>query len=149
VSAACHRLGVTSRLDASIRTPYQRAGDAAEDLVAEHLHAIGWQILARNVRVGREELDLVAVDPGPPPAIAVVEVRWRRNRDFGLPEETFDRRKRRHMWSGAMRVVALRELPGGVRLPVLPFRLDLIVVEPPPDAGSPPRMRHHRNVSIE
>jgi Holliday junction resolvase-like predicted endonuclease len=30
----------------------QQAGDAAERLVADHLVAAGWTILARNVRVG-------------------------------------------------------------------------------------------------
>ena len=32
--------------------------------------------------------------PGPPAALVVVEVRWRAGRDFGLPEETVDHRKR-------------------------------------------------------
>ena len=59
------------------RTPAQRAGDAAETLVAARLLAAGWTILARNVHVGRHELDLVAIDPGPPAALVVVEVRWR------------------------------------------------------------------------
>jgi hypothetical protein len=50
------------------RTPAQRAGDAAEDAVAVALATSGWRILGRRVRVGRLELDIVAVDPGPPPA---------------------------------------------------------------------------------
>ena len=36
----------------------------------------------------------MAIDPGPPAALVVVEVRWRADRDFGLPEETVDHRKR-------------------------------------------------------
>ena len=68
------------------RTTFQLAGDAAESLAAEYLITRGWQVLARKVRVGREELDLVAVDRGPPPAVVFVEVRWRRNRDFGCPK---------------------------------------------------------------
>ncbi|MBA2701467.1 MAG: YraN family protein, partial [Chloroflexi bacterium] len=76
------------------RTGAQLSGDAAEELVAARLAADGWTILGRNVHVGRYELDLVAVDPGPPPALVVVEVRARRTRDFGLAEETVDHRKR-------------------------------------------------------
>ena len=34
--------------------------------VADRLAAGGWRILGRNVHVGRRELDIVAVDPGPP-----------------------------------------------------------------------------------
>ena len=50
----------------------------------------GWTVLARNVHVGRHELDLVAVDPGPPAALVVVEVRWRAGR--GLRPARGDRR---------------------------------------------------------
>ncbi|MBI3747278.1 MAG: YraN family protein, partial [Chloroflexi bacterium] len=42
-----------------MRTDAQRSGDGAETLVADRLTAAGWTILARNVRVGRFELDLV------------------------------------------------------------------------------------------
>jgi putative endonuclease len=149
VSTACDRLLVKIESERKARTTFQLAGDAAESLAAEYLITFGWQVLARKVRVGREELDLVAVDGGPPPAVVFVEVRWRRNRDFGLPEETFDHRKRRHVWSAAMRVIAVGTLPGGVRLPLLPVRLDLIVVEPPLRPGQAPRLRHHRNVSLD
>ena len=71
-------------MDEAPRTDAQRAGEAAEGLVARRLEAAGWTILGRNVHVGRRELDLVAVDPGPPPTLVIVEVRWRRRRDFGL-----------------------------------------------------------------
>src|SRR3989442_15281850 len=114
-----------------MRTPEQHQGDRAEQFVADRLVAEGWQILGRNVRVGRGELDLVAVDPGPPSALVVVEVRWRRSREFGLPEETFDHRKRVHLWTAAMRLVEHGRLPDGRELPALPFRIDLVAVEPP------------------
>jgi hypothetical protein len=55
-------------------TAAQRIGDAGEALIASRLEGAGWTILARNVRVGRDELDLVAIDPGPPRALVVVEV---------------------------------------------------------------------------
>ncbi len=123
----------------------QRAGDAAEDLVAEQLAAAGWTILGRNVRISRAELDLVAVDPGPPPQLVVVEVRWRRDRSFGLPEETVDWRKRRHVRLAAFGLLE-RGLPDGSELPSLPLRFDLVVVEPPAGAGDQPRVRHHRHL---
>ncbi|MFL5769113.1 MAG: YraN family protein [Chloroflexota bacterium] len=44
------------------RTAAQLAGDDAERLVADRLELEGWTILGRNVRVGRHEIDLVAVD---------------------------------------------------------------------------------------
>ena len=127
------------------RTPAQRAGDAAEQLVGTHLGSIGWTVLARNVHVGRHELDLVAIDPGPPAALVVIEVRWRVSRAFGLPEETVDHRKRTRVRTAAYGLLDRGTFSDGVPLPRLPLRFDLIVVEPgtsPPPAS--PRIRHHR-----
>jgi putative endonuclease len=112
------------------RTDAQRRGDAAEDEVARRLQAAGWRILGRNVRMGRFELDLVAVDPGPPLALVVVEVRWRRTRDFGLPEETVDHRKRTRIRAGAYGLLDRGTLAAGEPLPRLPLRFDLVVLEP-------------------
>lgn len=121
------------------RTMAQLAGDAAEALVASRLAEAGWTVLARNVHVGRHELDLVAVDPGPPAALVVVEVRWRAGRDYGLPEETVDHRKRARVRAAAYGLLDRGSLPNGERIPHLPLRFDLVVVEP----GD--RIRHHRH----
>jgi putative endonuclease len=128
------------------RTAAQRAGDAAEDAVAGRLAAAGWAVLGRRVHAGRSEVDLVAVDPGPPPSIVIVEVRWRRSRTFGLPEETVDRRKLGHLRAGIGRLIEAGRLPDGTVLPDLPVRLDLVVVEPPVRPGGPTRVRHHRAI---
>lgn len=128
------------------RTPAQHAGDTAEGLVATRLESLGWTILARNLHVGRHELDVVAVDPGPPAALVAVEVRWRARRDFGLPEETFDWRKRRRMRDAAFGLLDRGRLPDGQPLPHLPLRFDLVLVEPALEPGGEPRIRHHRSV---
>jgi putative endonuclease len=122
-----------------MRTDAQHAGDDAERLVADHLSAQGWTILGRNVHVGRFELDLIAVDPGPPPYLVAIEVRWRASRGFGLPEETVDGRKRARVRAAAYGLLERGTLPDGSPLPRLPLRFDLIVVEP----GD--RIRHHRH----
>jgi putative endonuclease len=127
-----------------MRTAQQRAGDAAETLVAERLTDAGWQILARNHRVGRTELDIVAVDPGPPPALVIVEVRWRRRRDYGLPEETVDWQKLRRLWAAGL-ALAQRGLPAWGRPLPAAVRLDVVAVEPGKDATGQPTVRHHRN----
>jgi Holliday junction resolvase-like predicted endonuclease len=122
-----------------VRTAAQRAGDAAESLVADRLRGAGWTVLARNVRVGRNELDIVAIDPGPPADLVVIEVRWRRRRDFGLPEETVDHRKRARLRAAAFELFDVGVLADGTTVPRLPLRIDLVVVEP----GG--RLRHHRH----
>jgi putative endonuclease len=134
-------------LDDRRRTDAQRRGDTAEALVASRLAAAGWTVLGRNVRVGRLELDLVAVDPGPPATLVVVEVRWRGRRDFGLAEETIDHRKRVRLRVGALGLIEQGAVATGADpLPRLPLRIDLVVVEPPAMPGEPPRVRHHRAI---
>jgi putative endonuclease len=123
-----------------VRTSQQRRGDGTELLVAGRLAALGWAILGRQIRVGRAELDIVAIDPGPPAHLVVVEVRFRRTRDFGLPEETIDHRKLARLRVAAHALRAVGKLPDGTRWPPLPLRLDIVVIEP----GKP--LRHYRHV---
>lgn len=112
--------------------------------MAEGLQAAGWTILARNVRVGRSELDLVAVDPGPPRTLVILEVRRRGRRDFGLAEESLDHRKRRAMRRAIGTLLGTAVLPDGTPLPHLPLRVDLVAVDSGPDGA--PSLRHHRAI---
>ena len=96
-------------------------------------------MLARNVRIGRHELDIVAVDPGPPRTLVIVEVRWRGDRGFGLPEETVDHRKRARIRAAAYGLIELGRFDDGERVPHMPLRFDLVALEP----GG--RIRHHRH----
>ena len=125
------------------RTERQVSGDAAETLVGERLAALGWQVLGRNLRLGRSELDILATDPGPPARLVVVEVRWRRSREFGGAEESLAHRKRRLLRIGVARLLQRGCLPDGSPLPRLPIAVDLAVVEPGP--GERPRARLYRN----
>jgi Holliday junction resolvase-like predicted endonuclease len=131
-------------MDRARTTAAQRAGDAAEDLVAARLAAANWEILARNVRLGRDELDIVAVDPGPPRSLVVVEVRRRGRRDFGLAEETLDHRKRAALRRAVGRLVEAGTLPDGSPLPHLLLRVDLVALDPGP--GGRTSVRHHRGI---
>ena len=128
---------IARRDDGAMRTSAQHAGDAAEARVAAALESLGWTILGRQVHVGRAELDLIAIDPRSPPSLVVVEVRWRRRRDFGVAEETVDQAKRERLRRAAWRWLATTNEP-----PRLPLRFDLVVVEPGADAESV--IRHHR-----
>jgi putative endonuclease len=125
-------------------TPAQLAGDEAEALVAARLGAAGWVILGRNVRLGRDELDIVALDPGPPRWLVVVEVRRRGRRDFGLAEETLDARKRKALRRAIAALREQAELPDGTPLPSLPLRVDLVALDVGPDGT--PSVRHHRAI---
>jgi Holliday junction resolvase-like predicted endonuclease len=131
-----------------VRTEAQTRGDRAESAVATDLVDRGWRILARQLRIGRDELDLVAVDPGPPVMLVIVEVRWRGSRAFGLGEETMDWRKRAHLRTAIGRLIE-DGLPDGESLPRLPVRVDLAIVEPAATPGPGDlRIRHHRAIEL-
>ncbi len=66
------------------------AGQRGEDLAAEHLQRLGFQILARNHRTRFGELDLVAYDGD---VLVFVEVKTRRS-DARDPWENLHDRKR-------------------------------------------------------
>jgi putative endonuclease len=66
------------------------AGQRGEDLAAEHLERLGFQILARNHRTRFGELDLVAYDGE---VLVFVEVKTRRS-DSRDPWENLHDRKR-------------------------------------------------------
>jgi len=65
-------------------------GRKGEELVAQHLADDGYTIVARNVRVGRLELDIIAQKGA---LLIVCEVRSRTSRAFGSPVATIDRKK--------------------------------------------------------
>ena len=64
----------------AVRTPKQRAGDAAEDAAAKYLAAAGCRIVARNARYRDGEVDLVARECD---VLVFVEVRMRVSLRFG------------------------------------------------------------------
>lgn len=73
--------------------PRGRVGAAAEDAAAAHLMRAGWAVLARNLRLDRDEVDILACEGGPEGVLVVVEVRSASGRSFGSPLESVDRRK--------------------------------------------------------
>jgi putative endonuclease len=121
-----------------MRTLRQSRGAAAEDAAVAHLEGLGWRVIARNVKVGRDEIDIVALDPGPPANLVCVEVRSATSANFGTPEERMDRLKVGHLYR-AMRAYQVIEGRG------LPRRVDLVVVDN--RAGSP-EIRRLRAIDV-
>lgn len=69
-------------------------GDFGERVAASHLESHGFQILERNWSSRQGEIDLIASRGED---LVFVEVRSRKGRDFGAPEETITGRKREHI----------------------------------------------------
>jgi putative endonuclease len=108
--------------------PRGRTGAAAETAAALHLTALGWVILGRNLRFGRDELDLLARTPKPVRELVAVEVRARSGPAFGDALESVDARKVARLYRS---VAALRRVghpslgPGPLRESV---RVDLVTL---------------------
>lgn len=69
--------------------------------MAEHLRARGLEVIGRNVRVGRLEIDLIARDG---PVIVVVEVRTRGASSFQRALDSIDARKRARLRAAGERL---------------------------------------------
>ena len=108
-------------------------GRAGESLAAQWLERRGLEILARNHRTPRGEVDLVCRDGN---VICVVEVRTKRSEEMGTPEESIDRRKARRVVAAATDW-AVRH--GGLERPM---RFDVVAIVL---GDGPPVVRHHRN----
>jgi putative endonuclease len=104
-----------------VRAPTTPKGRDGEDEAARFLEARGLSLLARNVRVGGGELDLVAEDGG---TVVFVEVKWRRDASRGAPAEAVTPVKRRKLLSAAR--VWLAENPSSARREV---RFDVVAIE--------------------
>jgi len=112
----------------------QRLGRHGEDLAARHLAAKGYTIVAQNWRHQAGELDLVARDGD---CLAFVEVRTRRGRTFGTPEESITLAKKARLAALAETYVEEHDWRGS-------YRIDLIAVELD-ERGRLLRVDHYEN----
>lgn len=109
----------------------QSRGRAGEQLAAAYFECRGLPVVARNVRLGGVEVDLV-VDDGA--SRVIVEVRLRSRTDFGSAAATVDPRKRERL-----RRAASALLQQGARHP----RVDVLTIDLTADGA---RIEHLRNV---
>ena len=108
----------------------QQRGRAGEALAAAYLELVGCRPVARNVRLGGVEVDVV-VDDGE--TRVLVEVRLRTRGDFGGAAATVDHRKRERL------VRAARALG---QLGVTRVRVDVVAVDLAPERAT---ITHYRN----
>ena len=73
-------------------------GAKGEEAAARYLLRKGYVVLDRNVRTPAGELDLVASHGE---YLVFIEVKARRGRSHGLPEEAITRRKKKHLLESA------------------------------------------------
>ena len=93
----------TSERCALARGDDRAAGQLAEDAAARFLEAHGLSLLARNVRCRGGELDLVCRDGA---TLVFVEVRLRRNEDYGGAAASITARKQQRVVLAARHYLA-------------------------------------------
>jgi putative endonuclease len=106
--------------EAPMTTGNKLLGDRGEAAAAAHLRELGYEILARNLRTPFGELDVIARRGG---STVFVEVKTRRSRTHGLPEEAITPRKRSRLLASAQFFLQQRALSDTV------WRIDVVAVE--------------------
>lgn len=74
----------------------KKTGDKGEDLAVELLESKGYTIIKRNYRYGKGEIDIIAKDPQEE-GLVFIEVKSRKNLEFGSPEEAITKNKIRQL----------------------------------------------------
>ncbi len=96
-------------------------GRRGEELAALRLAANGYEIVDRNWRCEVGEVDLVAQDGDD---LAIVEVRTRRGRALGTPEESITLKKQARLIELAEAYVQATDWPGNWRIDVVAVEMD-------------------------
>ena len=114
----------------------QKLGQWGEAQAIRHLEARGCRIVARNWRCASGEVDVVVQEDD---CLAFVEVRTRRGRAYGSPEESITPKKLARMAAVAESYIYAHDWEGNWRLDVVAIRVR---------AGQEPAIEWYRNVSM-
>lgn len=96
-----------------------RLGKKGEATAEAYLRTRGFEILKRNYRAGRKEIDLIAKEGN---TIVFVEVKAGRSKSFGAPHERVDLRKQRNLIDAANDFIQKEETAG------CDFRFDVLAI---------------------
>ena len=91
-------------------------GKKGEDLAARYLAGKGYQIIERNWRFGKDEIDIIAEYDN---FLVIIEVKTRSTSYYGNPEEAVDEQKQRFIIRTANEYVMQKEINLEVRFDIL------------------------------
>lgn len=108
-------------------------GRRGERLAAKHLRRAGYEIIARNMSLGSDEADLVAIAPDGR-TVVIVEVKTRSG-DYLPPETAVHNQKQARLIRFASRLIKMK------RFADRPIRFDAIAIHWPADGK--PELKHY------
>jgi len=97
------------------------SGQKAEEKAALFLQEKGYEILERNYRYKRSEIDIIARKGN---TMIFVEVKYRSGNSYGDPEASVDEKKETHILSGAENYVFDKDWNGEVRFDIISILRD-------------------------
>jgi len=97
----------------------KKIGQKGENLAFAYLQNLGYKVLERNYRCKLGEVDIIALDND---TLVFIEVRTRSSLDFGLPQESINRRKRHQISKVALEYMTRKKLNN------TPARFDVVAI---------------------
>jgi putative endonuclease len=91
-------------------------GKWGEDLAADYLQRKGYMILERDWKSGHRDLDIIALDGE---VVVFVEVKARRNRVFGEPEDAVDYMKMQNLRAAINHYIKYKNVRQEIRFDVI------------------------------
>lgn len=106
---------------------HNELGTWGEELAATFLQQKGYVIVERDWKLGHRDIDIIAMDGD---IMVFVEVKTRRNRVFGEPEEAVDYKKLHNLSQAANYYVKSKRINCDIRF-------DVVTVVGTPNYGEP------------
>ncbi|MDN5203330.1 YraN family protein [Fulvivirgaceae bacterium BMA10] len=97
-----------------------KTGKKGEELAVEFLQKKGFEIIERNYRIGKAELDIIAKNEN---LMIFIEVKTRTNNRFGFPESFVDRRKENLITEAAEQYTYDCQWHGNIRFDIIAISL--------------------------
>ncbi len=94
----------------------KQTGLKGESFAVDFLHANGYEVLARNYRFGRGEIDIIARQDN---TLIFLEVKTRKNIAFGYPETFVSEPQKERIYAAAEAYVKAANWAGALRFDII------------------------------
>lgn len=91
-------------------------GIKGENIACNYLENKGYQILEKNYRYKKSEIDIIALQDN---CIVFVEVKTRRNAIFDIPENAITRKKMDKLQEGALYYIEMNNISNELRFDII------------------------------